>query len=85
MSSSVAGAEMITFLAPAAMCFFASDAFVKNPVDSITMSALTSAHGRLAGSRSENTRIVFPLTVIESSVNVTGRPSRPKIESYFKR
>jgi len=33
MSSSVAGAEIITFLAPAVICFPASAAFVKIPVD----------------------------------------------------
>ena len=74
MSSSVAGAEMITFLAPAVMCFCASAAFVKIPVDSTTTSALTDAQGRFAGSRSEKTLIVFPPTVIESSVKVTSRP-----------
>ena len=58
---------------------------MKIPVDSTTTSALTDAHGRFAGSRSEKTLIVFPSTVIESSVNVTGSPRRPKIESYFKR
>src|SRR4051812_43674188 len=38
MSSSVAGAEMMTFLAPPAMCLPASAALVKMPVDSTTMS-----------------------------------------------
>ena len=85
MSSSVAGAEMITFLAPAVMCFLASAAFVKWPVDSMTISALTEAHGRFAGSRSAKTLIVLPPTVIVSSVWLTSSPRRPKIESYFRR
>ena len=85
MSSSVAGAEIMTFLAPAVMCFFASDALVKWPVDSMTMSALTDAQGRFAGSRSAKTLMVLPPTVMVSSVCETSKPRRPKIESYFKR
>ena len=84
-SSSVAGAEMITFFAPPAMCFFASAALVKKPVDSITISAFTSLQGRLAGSFSAKIRIVLPFTVIELSVCVTVASKRPSIESYFKR
>ena len=68
ISSSVAGAEMMTFFAPPAMCFLASAALVKKPVDSITISALSSPHGKLAGSFSAKTRMVFPPTVMESSV-----------------
>ncbi len=52
MSSSLAGAEMMTFLAPAARCFSASAALVKMPVDSMTMSTPSSPQGRFAGSRS---------------------------------
>ncbi|CAB5040495.1 unannotated protein [freshwater metagenome] len=85
MSSSLAGAEMMTFFAPDAMCFPASAALVKIPVDSITTSVFSAPHGRFAGSRSEKTFIVFPSTVIESSVKVTSRPRRPKIESYLRR
>ena len=59
---------MMTFLAPAAMCLDASAALVKKPVDSTTISALTDAHGRLAGSRYANTLMVLPPTVMESSV-----------------
>jgi len=36
MSSFFAGAEMMTFLAPAAMCPLAFSASVKRPVDSMT-------------------------------------------------
>jgi hypothetical protein len=53
MSSSLAGAEMMTFLAPpASTCLRASAALVKNPVDSMTTSTPRSPHGRAAGSRS---------------------------------
>ena len=36
MSSPLAGAEMMTFFAPASMCALALSASVKRPVDSIT-------------------------------------------------
>jgi hypothetical protein len=58
MSSSLAGAEMMTFLAPPAMCFSASAFLVKMPVDSMTMSTPSSPHGRSAGSRSASALIV---------------------------
>ena len=48
---------MRTFLAPPAMCFLASSALVKRPVDSMTMSTPSSPQGRLAGSRSSKTLI----------------------------
>ena len=67
------------------MCFLASAALVKKPVDSITMSAFRSPQGKFAGSRSSNTLMVFPPTVMESDVYVTGRSRRPSMESYFKR
>ena len=68
MSSSVAGAEMITFFAPAVMCFWASDALVKIPVDSTTTSAPTDFQGKFAGSRSAKTFITLPPTVRVSAV-----------------
>ncbi len=49
MSSLEAGAEMITFLAPASMWACALVASVKKPVDSTTTSAPMSPHFRLAG------------------------------------
>ena len=49
MSSFFAGAEMITFFAPASMCAFALVASVKKPVDSMTMSTPRSFHGQLGG------------------------------------
>ena len=50
-SSPLAGAEMMTFLAPASRCFFAASALVKKPVDSITMSTPRSPQGSRPGSR----------------------------------
>ena len=50
MSGSVAGAEIITFLAPACKCFSASGRLVKRPVDSKTTSTPNLPQGRLAGS-----------------------------------
>ncbi|CAB5017960.1 unannotated protein [freshwater metagenome] len=85
MSSSVAGAEIITFFAPAVMCFLASAALVNIPVDSTTISAPTAPHGSADGSRSAKTLMVFPPTVMVSSVYVTSIPNRPNIESYLSK
>ena len=84
-SSFLAGAEMMTFLAPAVMCAFALDASVKNPVDSMTMSAPSAAQGRFAGSRSASTLKDLPPTVIEVSSYVTSAASLPSTESYLSR
>ena len=51
MSSSVAGAEMMTFFAPASRCLAASSRFVKRPVDSSTTSTPRSPQPSAAGSR----------------------------------
>ncbi len=67
-SSFLAGAEMMTFLAPASMCALAFLASVKKPVDSMTMSAPSSPQGRLAGLRGRRALKVLPPTVMESSV-----------------
>ena len=64
MSSSVAGAEMMTFFAPPSRCLRASAALVKNPVDSTTTSTPSSFHGRFAGSRSSSARIALPATMM---------------------
>jgi hypothetical protein len=49
MSSFLAGAEMITFRAPAVMWPVAFSASVNRPVDSITYSTPSCFHGRAAG------------------------------------
>jgi hypothetical protein len=71
MSSPLAGAEMITFRAPAVRCAAAFSASVKIPVDSITMSTPRSPHGRAAGSFSLKALISWPSTVIVPSPDVT--------------
>merc|ERR1719316_2538106 len=61
VSASLAGAEMITFLAPPSTCFMQPSVVVKAPVDSQTYSTPVLLHGISVGSR-----------VAE---RVTGRPS----------
>ena len=51
-SGSFAGAETITFFAPASRCLAASARARKRPVDSITTSTPSSSHGSRAGSLS---------------------------------
>ena len=51
-SSSLAGAEISTFCAPADRWAAASSRRVNSPVDSTTISTPASDQGRLAGSRS---------------------------------
>src|SRR3954469_20587202 len=84
-SGPLAGAEMMTFFAPALRCFAALSRSVKRPVDSITTSAPTSDHGRSAGSRSAKTLSSLPSTTIASSVCSTVPLNGPRIESYFRR
>src|SRR5690242_6875678 len=60
-STSVPGAEMITFFAPAARCAAALSRLVNRPVDSITTSTPSSFHGSFDGSRSAHTLMWSPL------------------------
>ena len=85
MSSPVAGAEMITFFAPASRCLAAASRLVKIPVDSITTSTPRSFHGSCAGSRTARPLKPLPSTTMSSSVADTSYGSRPRIESYFNR
>src|SRR3954471_2765195 len=86
MSSSVAGAEMMTFLAPpASTCSRASAALVKKPVDSTTTSTPRSPQGRLAGSRSDSTFIVLPAILMPSPSAPTSSDSLPRMLSYLSR
>merc|ERR1719253_866556 len=69
VSASLAGAEMMTFLAPPSMCFMQSGVVVKAPVDSQTYSTPVVFHGISVGSRvaeSETSRplILRPVSVI---------------------
>ena len=85
MSSLEAGAEMMTFLAPASMCACALVASVKKPVDSTTTSAPMSPHLRLPGSRSANAAISWSPTLMVVSVDVTSASRRPRIVSNLSR
>merc|ERR1719198_1027067 len=51
VSASLAGAEMMTFLAPPSMCFMQPSVVVNAPVDSQTYSTPVSFHGISVGSR----------------------------------
>ena len=64
MSSFLAGAEMMTFLAPPSMCACACSPATKMPVDSITTSAPRSPHGSALGSRSASALNALPSTLI---------------------
>ena len=84
-SGCFAGAEMITFFAPAARCFAASSRFVNRPVDSTTTSTPSSPHGRAAGSRSEKTLKCVSPTRRPSPSTATSASRLPRTESYLKR
>ena len=84
-SSSLAGAEMMTFFAPASRWLRASGPLVKRPVDSITMSTPRSFQGSLAGSRSASTLTDWPPTLMESPEMDTSSGSVPSTVSYFSR
>src|SRR5215472_11568165 len=85
MSSPFAGAEMITFFAPASRCLLAPARSVNLPVDSMTTSTPRSAHGKLAGSRSER-KVIFesPAVIVPSSAD-TSTSSVPSSVSYFSK
>src|SRR3954466_10933888 len=83
-SGSVAGAEMITFFAPASKCLVAASRLVNRPVDSTTTSAPRSLHGSAAGSRSEKTFSSLPSMIRLLSVCSTVPGKRPRIESYLR-
>src|SRR5687767_11521394 len=60
MSSPLAGAEMMTFLAPAEMWALALSASVNSPVDSMAYSTPWSFQGSWAGSLTARTLILRP-------------------------
>ena len=85
MSSSLAGALMMTFLAPAVMWAPALSASVKMPVLSRTMSTPRSPHGSLAGSRSARILISRPSMMIDESPARTSPSYVPYVESRLNR
>ena len=85
MSGSLAGAEMMTFFAPASRCLAAAARSVKSPVDSITTSTPSSPHGSSAGSLSAVTRTRRPSMTSASSWISTSPGKTPWTESYLSR
>merc|ERR1719440_627189 len=61
VSASLAGAEMMTFLAPPSMCFMQPSVEVNAPVDSQTYSTPVSFHGISVGSRVADRVTFMPL------------------------
>ena len=84
-SSFLAGAEMMTFLAPAVMWALAFSASVKRPVDSMTYSTSSDFQGSWAGSFMARTLTVRPATRMVSPSAVTSSERLPRMESYFRR
>merc|ERR1719460_2415597 len=68
VSASLAGAEMMTFLAPPSTCFMQPSVVVKAPVDSHTYSTPTVPHGISVGSRVAERVTGRPLMVRPVSV-----------------
>merc|ERR1719487_238124 len=68
VSASLAGAEMMTFLAPPSMCFMQPSVVVNAPVDSQTYSTPVSFHGISVGSRVADSETGRPLIVKPESV-----------------
>merc|ERR1719235_2461745 len=77
VSASLAGAEMITFLAPPSMCFIQPSVVVKAPVDSQTYSTPVSFHGISVGSRVAERVMSRPFTLRPLSVSSTVPSKRP--------
>src|SRR5439155_1154022 len=84
-SGSLAGAVMMTFLAPAVMCLEAVAVSRKMPVDSTTTSTPSSFQGSEAGSLIAHTRISRPLTKIASPLAVASALRLRWTESCFSR
>merc|ERR1719331_3773370 len=88
VSASLAGAEMITFFAPAAsMCTMHFSVSVKAPVDSQTYSTPVAFHGISAGSRTPERVTLRPLMMSElPSSPISHEPlKRPCTVSYSSR
>merc|ERR1719267_193153 len=84
VSASLAGAEMMTCLAPSSMCFMQPSVVVKAPVDSHTYSTPVSFHGISVGSRVPERVTSTPLILRPLSVSSILPPAllkRPWTES----
>src|SRR3972149_9588565 len=85
MSSSLAGADMMTFFAPAVRWAAALALFVDRPVPSRALSTLRSFQGSLAGSLSAVTFISFPFSTIELPFTDISAGIFSKDESYLNK
>src|SRR5579859_6444872 len=85
MSSPLAGAEMITFRAPALRCAAAASREVNLPVDSMTTSTPRSPQGSAAGSFSAMIRISESPARMMLPSAVTSTSSLPSTVSYLSR
>src|SRR6266568_2038523 len=85
MSSPLAGAEMMTFRAPAVRCAFALSPSVNRPVDSTAYSTPRPFHGSWAGSLTARTLMLRPATWRVSPSVRTSSGRFPRIESYLSR
>merc|ERR1719181_694215 len=85
VSASLAGAEMMTFLAPPEMCFMQPSVVVNAPVDSQTYSTPVDFHGISVGSRVAESETGRPLMMSESPSISQVPAKRPWIESCSRR
>merc|ERR1711920_619688 len=85
VSASFAGAEMITFFAPASTCFKQPSVVVNAPVDSQTYSTPAAVHGISVGSRVAERETGRPLTRRPSSVTSQVPGKRPCTVSCSRR
>src|SRR5271157_2503414 len=85
MSSPLAGAEMITFFAPASRCPRAASPVLNLPVDSSTMSTPRSRHGSSAGLRSARNLIALSPARMVSPDTDTSIGRTPSTVSYLSR
>merc|ERR1719405_113514 len=77
VSASLAGAEMMTFLAPPSMCAMQPSVVVNAPVDSHTYSTPVEVHGISVGSRVDDRVMSRPFTFKPLSVTSTVPLKRP--------
>src|SRR5256885_2266624 len=84
MSSPLAGAEITTFLAPAARCLSASGRSVNRPVLSSTRSTPSAFHGSFSGSLMADTLMGLPLTTRASPCGSTVPGKRRGPDAYFR-
>merc|ERR1719487_2241919 len=85
VSASLAGAEMMTFLAPPSMCFMQPSVVRNAPVDSHTYSTPAVFQGISVGSRVAESEMGMPLTMRPSSLSSQVPLKRPCTVSCSRR